>query len=367
MLDAIYSVFARPRAIMTRKFIYAPLMRLAVVALLALSASGVIFVAAGYVIAGIVGILVYGVLLIRVLRDHGLTAPLRSRRMSFPVQEVVRFSVPMLTHDVSAVLLTTIGTLLLGWMVSADAVAELRAVMPVALTLTYVLGTFGLLFVPLASRLLERHEDEKVNRIYWQTAAWCGVFSLPIFLIGSLFASPLTLLLFGSRYANAAGAMATLMIGSFVTVACGPNVDLLGVYGQVRYVVWTNVAAVAVNLVLSVVLISIAGPLGAALATTLTLLMLNGAWQLGLARRTDVRAFDRAFLPLYLLMAAVTGGLAIVRVLIEPGLAVAVVLIAAAWLVVLVGARRQLELTEIFGDFADLPPLRWLVRPKAQA
>jgi O-antigen/teichoic acid export membrane protein len=362
MLDAVYSVFARPRAILTRKYVYAPLMRLTVVALLALSASGVTFVAIGYVIAGIVGIVVYAAFLSPVLREHGLTVPLRSRRMTFPVREVVRFSLPMLTHDVSGVLMITLGTLLLGAMRNARVVAELRAVMPVALTLSYVLGTFGILFVPLASRLLERQEGEKINRIYWQTAAWGGVFSLPIFLIGSLFSHPLTVLLFGRRYSDAAGVLAVLMIGYFVTVACGPNGALLGVYREVRYVVWSNVAAVIVNLALSVILIIVAGALGAALAVTATLLLLNGVWQYGLKRRTHVRGFDTTYLSLYLLMGAVSAALAVVQLLIAPGLAIGIVLVGSAWLLVLVGARRQLDVAETFGDIVALPPFRWLVR-----
>jgi O-antigen/teichoic acid export membrane protein len=362
MLDAIYSVFARPRTILARKYVYAPLMRLVVVALLALSATGATFVAAGYVIAGAIGIVIYAAMLVRVLREHRLLEPLRSRQMTFPARELLRFSLPMLTQDVSGVLVTTIGTLLLGTMRNASDVAELRAVMPVGLTLTYVLGTFGLLFVPLASRLLARDQPKQINRIYWQTAAWTGVFSLPIFLVGSLFAHPLTVFLFSHRYADASGVMAALMVGYFITAACGPNGALLGVYREVRYMVWTSAAAVIVNLTLSVVLIIADGALGAALAITATYIVLNGAWQLGLMRRTPVRAFDTTYLRLYLLMAAVTAAAALVELLVAPPLLLAVAVVALAWIVVLLGARAQLDVAETFGELARLPGLRLLIK-----
>jgi O-antigen/teichoic acid export membrane protein len=367
MLDSIYSVFARPRPIVTRKYVYAPLMRLAVVALLILSSSGVEYLAAGYVITGIVGIVIYGAFLVRVLRERGLLRPVLSRQLRFPVREVMRFSLSMLTHDVSGVLLTTTGTVLLGALRNARDVAQLKAVMPVALTLSYVLGTFGLLFVPLASRLLARNEGDQVNRIYWQTAAWTAVFSLPIFLIGSLFAGPLTVLLFGRRYAGAAAVMAVLMVGYFVTAACGPNGVLLSVYREVRYLVCTNLIAIVVNVTLSVILIGAGGALGAALALTVTYVLLNGAWQVGLMRRTHVHAFDTTYLALYLLMAAVTAVLGLVKWLFAPRLAIAIPLTLGMWLVVLVGARRQLDIVETFGELARLPGLRWLIRKDRRA
>jgi len=362
LLDAVFSVFARPKAILVRKYVYSPVMRLTVVGLLVLSGSDVTFVAGGYLIAGVLGIVVYGTLLAGVLRAHGLLALIRSRRMSFPVRQMLSYCVPLVVHDLSAVLLTAAGTILLAAMRNASEVAALRAVMPVALTLSYVLATFGVLFAPLASRLRARGESQEVGRIYWQTAAWTGLFALPVFLVGTVFADPLTLFLFGPRYENAAAILAVLVAGNFVTNIVGPNGLLLAVYGEVRYVVWTNVCAVAVNIALGVALISAFGALGAAIAASATVIALNLSWQVGIARRTDVRGFDRQYVRLYVLMIAAAGALLAVKLLLAPAFGIALALVAVAWSAVLLGARKSLTLAYTFAEIAKIPGLRRLLQ-----
>lgn len=362
LLDAVFSVFARPKAILARKYVYAPVMRLVVVGLLALSGRGVTFVAAGYVAAGVLGIVVYAALLAGVLRAHGLLDLIRARRLRFPVREALSYSLPLVTNDLSGVLLVAAGTVLLAAMRNASEVAELRAVLPVAMTLGYVLATFGVLFAPLASRLRARGDALELNRIYWQTAAWTGLFSFPVFLLGGLFARPLTLFLFGARYAGAASVLAVLVVGSFVSALAGPNGMLLAVHGEVRYVVATNVAAVAVNIALSVVLISAYGALGAALASSAAFVLLNVASQIGIARRTRVSAFDARYLRLYGLMALTSAVLLAVDLLLSPGLGAAVALVLLAWVAVVLGARTSLTVADTFTELARIPLLRRLLR-----
>ena len=361
LLDSVFAVFARPRAILARKYLYAPSMRLLVVVLFALTASGVVFVAWGFVITGVIGIAVYATLLLGVLRERGLTEPVRRRQLRFPVREVMSYSLPLITHDIAAVLLTAMGTVLLGILSTGAAVAEFRSVLPIATTLTYVLSTFGLMLTPSASRLRARGEGDQVHRVYWQTAAWTSMFSLPVFLIGFVFSTPLTVFLFGQRYAHAAAILAVLMVGYFATAALGPNATLLAVYDRVRFVVWTNVVGVIVNVVLSVVLINAYGAIGAAVAATATFVGLNLTWQLALSRMSDVRSFDRTYLPLYGLIVAATTVLGVISITLRPPLVVAVVLVLIAWFGVFLGAREGLAASETFGDLARLPILRRLL------
>jgi O-antigen/teichoic acid export membrane protein len=196
--------------------------------------------AAGYVLTAIVGLAVYGTMLAPVLRDRGLWDRLRTRRLQMPVGEVLRFTVPLLSTDVTRALLGGGNAVLLGIMATPGDVAELRAVVPVSLTMTYVLSAFGILFVPLAARLHARGELADLNRLYWQTAIWTAVLSFPVFITCTGLAGPLTRLLFGERYAHAAPLLAVLAVGHFVTAAAGPNGVLLGVLGRVRYVVFAN-------------------------------------------------------------------------------------------------------------------------------
>ena len=355
LLDATFAVYVRARAIFVRRFVYTPVVRLVVVCLLVAGGSGISFLAAGYVAAGAVGLVVYAALLLRVLREHGLLARIRSRRLDLPVRELLRFTVPLLSNDIAGAMMASAGAIILGLLTGANEVADLRAVLPISLTLTYVLTSFGTLFVPLASRLYARNQDEEVNRLYWQTAAWTAVFSFPVFATAFAFGGQLVTLLFGDRYAASGAILAALTVGHFVTAATGPNGQLLSVYGEVRYIVWTNVFAVVVNLAIVFVLIAAWGALGAAIAASATLVVLNLVRQLGLARRTPVRAIDARYAWIYVALACATAALVAIDLAFEPSLPFALLLVALASLAVLLFARTRLAVGENFPEIARLP------------
>ncbi len=363
LLDGTFAVFVRPRAIFFRRFVYTPVVRLLVVCLLIAGSSGIPFLAAGYVTAGLVGLVVYAALLIPVLRQHDLLEKIRSRDLEFPVRELLRFTAPLLTNDVAGAVMVSTGAILLGIWAGVDEVAALRAVLPISLTLTYVLSSFGTLFVPLAARLYARDENEEINRLYWQTAAWTALFSFPVFALAFVFGEQLVTLLFGERYASSGAILAALAVGHFFTASTGPNGQLLAVYGKIRYLLWTNLLAVAVNLVLVVVLIAALGALGAALAASATLVVMNVVRQVGLARRTPVRAIDRRYAPVYAVLVSVTVALTLIDVFFSPSLPVALVLVAAASIGVLVFARTRLGLAENFPELARIPGLGRLLSP----
>jgi len=328
-----------------------------VVLLLAAAGSGVVFLASGYLVAGAIGLAIYGSMLVRVLRERELWSHFRRRSVRFPVREVLSFTVPLLTNDVTNALLLASGGVILGLLAGAQDVADLRAVLPVAMTMSYVLVSFGLLFVPLASRLFARGGWQELDGLYWQTTLWTTVLSFPVLATCVILAEPLTTLLFGERYADSAPVLAVLALGQFVNAAGGQNGVLLGVFARVRYIMLANLAAVAVNVALVFALIPPYEAVGAAVAMAATLVLLNAVRQVGVARLTEVRGLAAEYLPVYAVVAGTaTLGLA-VELLLSPPLAVGVGLVVLACVAVFAAARSQMRLTETFPELARLPLL----------
>jgi O-antigen/teichoic acid export membrane protein len=361
LLDGALAVFARPRAIALRKHVFIPTMRLAVIVLLTLSNADVTLLAWGWVLVGVIGLVAYGVLLVHVMGARGLLGPIRSFELIFPIRELLGFTVPLLTSDIAGALFSGAATVLLGLMAGAAEVATFRAVLPISLTMTYVVSNFALLFVPLATRLYERSQSAEVNRLYWQTTAWIAVLSLPIFLPAFAFAGPVSELLFGERYADSGPVLAILVIGHFVYAATGMNGLLLGVYGDVRFLAWTNAATVLCIVALNLVLIPPFGALGSAVASTATLIMGNTAFQVGLARRTDVRGLDPDYVGLFALIAVVVAALTALNAFLHPPLGLGAVAVALASLGVMLYARRHLAFAEAFPELARVRLLRRLL------
>jgi O-antigen/teichoic acid export membrane protein len=361
LLDGVFAVFARPRTIVLRKHVYIPAMRLAVVAAVSVTGASARVLAWGWVSAGVLGLVAYGTLLAQVLDQRGLLTRIRVLDVRYPVRELLRFTIPLLTSDITAVLFASVGTILLGYMASAAEVATLRAVLPIATTMTYVIANFELLFVPLASRLLAQREGPQISRLYWQTTAWTAVLSLPIFLPSFVFAGPLTAFLFGERYADSAAVLAVLAAGYYAIAATGLNGLLLGVYGDVRFIAATNALVTACLVGLNILLIPGHGALGAAIASTVSVILLNAAFQWRLMTRTDVRGVDRAYAMLLGAIAVAVAALTTLQVAISPPLWIGAAAAIAAFAVIAVLARRKLALAESFPELAHVPLLRRLV------
>ncbi len=172
ILNGLFAVFSKPKAIFFQKYILGPALRLVVVILLVVASSDVMFLAAGYVLSAIVGITIFGAVLWRVLREQGLIARFRLRGIQIPVREVLMFTVPLLASDLVYVVMNTMDAVLLENFHGLESVAAFRVVQPTARFNQLILTSFALLFTPAAARLFARGDREGINNLYWQNAVW---------------------------------------------------------------------------------------------------------------------------------------------------------------------------------------------------
>jgi O-antigen/teichoic acid export membrane protein len=361
LLMSLFAVLANPRAIFFRTYVVAPCLRLAVVLLLIASHSPVRFLAAGYVITGAAGTLVYTALLLRLLRARGILSHFDPRRMKLPVAAVFGFALPLLTTDLVYVVMNTFDTVLLGRYHDTAEVAAFRVVQPVANLNTLVFQSFTLLFVPLAARLFERGDRDGLQDLYWTTAIWLAVMSFPVFMVTSVLARPVTVLLFGARYAGSGTYLALLSVGYYFQAALGFNGLTIQVFGKIRYSVTVNVLAAAYNAAVNWVLIPRYGALGAAIGTGSALVVHNLLKQAGLRLGTGITVFDWRYLRVYALIAGCAVAFALVEALLSPPLLVGLALAAVASAIVLGANRSMLRVGSVFPEILRVPLLRRFV------
>lgn len=242
MVVNVFAVFAKPWSVFLRRYVLEPGLRFVVVAALVLGHRSVHFLATGYLVAGLVGVGLYGALLVRLLARQGLLQHFSLRRIVVPVREVLSFSLPLLLTNVVAVGATELAVVVLGHYRPTAAVAEFRAVQPFAAMNLVVMYSFTTLFTPVAARLFARGDRAGIRDLYWQTAAWIAVLTFPVLALTTAFARPLTVALLGARYADAANYLALLSVGCYLNAALGFNGLTVQILGRVRYVVVTTVA-----------------------------------------------------------------------------------------------------------------------------
>lgn len=360
LLVGMLAVFASPRAIFFRRYILGAGLRLLVVLLLILLHSNVYFLSIGYVVVTAVGVLIYSVILIQYLRKQAFSKYFNVKKMEFPVREVFAFSLPLLTANFVYLVRNQLVVVLLEYFRGTVDIAAFRAVQPVSDLNTVVIQSFAFLFMPMMARLFAREDQHGIDELYWQSAVWITVISFPIFLVTFSLAQPLTLLLFGERYAQSGLIMAVLAFGYYFNAVLGFNADTLRVYGRLRYTVAIDFLAVLVCLGLSLILIPRYGALGAAIGTCGTLVIYNIFNHLGLKFATQIDLFQWRYLRVYLSIALGTLGLMVFQILVSPPIYAGLVLGGLISLIVLVLNRSVLNIEHTFPELLRFRLVRLL-------
>jgi O-antigen/teichoic acid export membrane protein len=294
------------------------------------------------------------------MRAQGVFDHFNRKAIEIPWREILSFTIPLLTSDVLYAVMNTMDVIVLERSRGSVDVAALRAVHSTAVLNSLVMSSFALLFTPFAARLFARNDREGINNLYWQTAIWIAVISFPIFALTFSVAQPITLLLYGQRYAQSGIILALLSLGYYFDSALGFNGLTLKVYGKVRYSVVINVLAGVFNLGAILLLIPRYGALGAAIGTTSALIVHNILKQAGLRLGTGINLFEWRYFRVYLVILLCALGLLLVQVVTSAPFYVSIALAALASTVVIGLNRKLLKVGQNFPELLRLPLARRL-------
>jgi O-antigen/teichoic acid export membrane protein len=250
------------------------------------------------------------------------------------------------------------GPLLLGYFADMSAVALYQVVVPVAALNMHVHQSFVLLFEPSAARLTAREDRDGLTRLYWRSAVWVGVLTFPLFALTFTAAEPLTVLLFGQRYAAAAPILSLLALSHFVDTVAGFNAPTLRAAGKVRWLVGVNVASAATTVLVSIALIPSMGALGAGVGTAVGYAAYTVLKQTALRLATGVPAFDPAQRGPYLTMALAGFACVLVRIQWPDNVWIILPCVTVSSLVVYASARVSLSVSDTFPELARSRLLR---------
>ena len=355
----LFACLGQARAIVVRRHILAPGLKLAAVVTLVALDANVTFLAYGYLAASLTGMLLYAPLILRSARELGLVGH-GVRDITLPAREVFSFTLPLVTADVAGAIIWTAGTLTLGYFSTLEQVALFAAAVPLATLNETVARNFTVLYTPAISRLFAREDHSAINTMYWRTAVWVAVLTFPVFVATFAASGSILHVLYGTKYSDAAVVLSLLALGEYVNVALGLNGLTLRLLSDVRYSVTVNIVAALVGIAANVALVPKFGALGAAYATAGTAILHCVLKQFGLARATGVRAFELRFAALYAGIVACAVAVVLGQLAMPGRPALPLVLAAAASLLLLVASKRVLMVTETFPEVMRVPLIRLL-------
>ncbi len=259
--------FERTVYAMAVQNVFYPVFRIGLIAILLLAGATIAAVGVAYVLAAILTFVLANVLLGRVMRLYG---EYRTR-----TRELIVFSAPLVVSTVVGVMLTTTDTLMLGYFRSSYEVGMYDAAYPIASGLTVVLGAFGFLYLPLASRLDAGGERDTVDDIYTTTTKWVYVVTFPAFLLLVVFPADVIGIFFGPSYLEAASVLPLLAVGFFVSAAAGRDRETLSAIGVTSWIAIGNVVGITMNVLINLALIPRFGFMGAGVASVVSLISLH--------------------------------------------------------------------------------------------
>jgi O-antigen/teichoic acid export membrane protein len=174
-------------------------------------------------------------------------------------------------------------TLLLGVLTNAKDVGVYNVSTRIVTLAVFVMAPINAAFAPHIAHLHHTGQREQLRRTYAAATGWIVRLSLPAFVVLLVFPRDL-LKLFGHNFGTGATVAAVLAVGQLVNAATGPCGTLLNMSGRVAVNMVDTVCVLAFNVVLNILLIPRLGVLGAAIAWSVSLALVN------LARLVQVRS-----------------------------------------------------------------------------
>jgi O-antigen/teichoic acid export membrane protein len=350
----LFACFGRAREIFWGRFVIPPLLRVIVITLVVLWHSELPSLAYGYLLAEFITVIVFSALIVCELRRQKLLLKLSC--VILPTREIFGFSVPLMASNIIGMIGTSIPVLLLGYFHPMSTVAYYRVVLPAAVLCSMIPGNFMPLYLPSASRLFAKGDTAGINHLFWETSLWMSVLAFPIFLATTCFAGPLTIFLYGSRYASSTPILAILSLGYFINVIFAFNGVTLKVLGKIRLMVILNVATPIIIVVFNLLLIPRYGAVGAAVATSAGLIIQSLLRQLTLWRASGgISFFEKRLASLFLVLGLSAISLYLIQLFTSNNIYVILALTVAVSTFVLWLVKKHLRIADIFPEILRLP------------
>lgn len=334
----LFAVYARPMSIFWRRYVIAPALRIAAVAIVLVTKGDVFTLAWGYVAAVVLGLAIYTLPLVNLLREHGLIG--QGIRPVIPVKTLLKFTAGAISADLLVIVLFASDVVIVGALRGPVDVALLQAAQPLANGNLVIFYAMIPLFIPMASRLFSAGELGEASALYSRCTLWIAVFTFPVMAMTVCFAQPVTIAFFGDRYAEAGWVLAALALGQYILASFGLTTLTLKAHGKLFKLAIANALVAVFNIGLNIVLVKAYGPLGAAVGTLLAITVLTVVKTILMRTELGLWPADRLVVR-GLASVAVTGAVLLAaQVALQPNIWLAFALAALGSLAVLLANRR---------------------------
>ena len=190
-------------------------------------------------------------------------------------KKILIFSLPLLLVDILQEVLGWTDTLMIGYYLTESAVGYYNVAKPLSIFISTGLTVSSFIYSPLVASLYSQRKFNENKEIFSILTKWICFLTLPIAMIFFFYPKEVIYFSFGADYLPAAITLQILTITFFINNFMGPNGSTLTAYGKTKYLMYSTTIAAGLNIILNILLIPIYGIIGAAIATGISIILVN--------------------------------------------------------------------------------------------
>lgn len=225
-------------------------------------------------------------------------------------KELFSYSWPLMFTGIIGSIFYWTDSFVIGYLTTAIQVGIYNVAAPLSGIMNIIPDLFSQIFLPLATKEYSQNNMETVKILSKQVGKWIFIVNLPVFLLIIIFPGALINILFGSQYLGAEMSLRLLVIGGIIISIASVSNNLLAMAGKSKLALANIVGTAILNLILDVILVIKYGITGAALATTISGIMMSLAILLEARyytrilpiKRDMIKIFFVSLIPLALLL-----------------------------------------------------------------
>lgn len=198
-----------------------------------------------------------------------------------------RTALPLLFIGAAEALLNRTGVVLLGWFGETRDAGIYSLASNIALLAILPRAAVNTLFAPTISRLFTSKDRITLRALVAKAALWTLSTALLIAIVLAILAEPI-LSWFGKDFATGVPTLRILLIGQVIAASCGSQLSVLTMTGHERGAAALLVLSAIVNVAAAAAFVSMFGLIGAAIATSTTLILWNAAMALYISRHLQL-------------------------------------------------------------------------------
>jgi O-antigen/teichoic acid export membrane protein len=198
----------------------------------------------------------------------------KGEKSAIELKKLLSFSIPQSFSTIINNIVGMTDTLILGYFTMAASIGIYNVALKIAVLGSSILGSFNIMFSPIIADMYQHGKHDELKNLYKTITKWVLTLSFPIFLF-FIFFSEAILKIFGSDFVIGSACLIILCIGQVINAMTGPSGLMVLMSGHPYVTLFNSVFTFSMNIALNLMLIPQYGIIGAAVATSVSMGIIN--------------------------------------------------------------------------------------------